>query len=71
MNDRLKELEKQCTFLLELKTESGHTRQQIRFEKEKFAEAIIQECINNLEWHGHMEAVSQLNWFKTNHFGVK
>ena len=24
---------------------------------EKFAESIVQECIDNLSWHGHDEAV--------------
>ncbi len=31
---------------------------------EKFAEIIIQECIDNLAWHGHDDAVSQLNYLK-------
>jgi hypothetical protein len=32
----------------------------------KFAELIVRECMGNLEWHGHDEAVSQLNWFLGN-----
>ena len=44
MNKRLKELADQCTEFLEFKTESGHTRQQLRFDKEKFAELIVKEC---------------------------
>ena len=35
-------------------------------ELEKFAELIVRECIDNLAWHGHDEAVSQLNWFLHN-----
>jgi hypothetical protein len=30
---------------------------------EKFAELIVRECMDNLAWHGHDEAVSQLDWF--------
>ena len=37
---------------------------------EQFAKLIIQECMNNLEWHGYNGAVSQLEWFKVNRFGV-
>ena len=38
---------------------------------QKFAELIVQECMDNLEWHGHDEAVSQLEWFKVNKLGIK
>jgi hypothetical protein len=30
---------------------------------ERFAELIVRECMDNLAWHGHDEAVSQLDWF--------
>jgi len=33
------------------------------FDYEKFAELIVRECMDNLAWHGHDEAVSQLDWF--------
>ena len=33
---------------------------------QQFAELIIQECMDNLEWHGLDRAVSQLNWFLHN-----
>jgi hypothetical protein len=32
-------------------------------ELKKFAELIVRECMDNLAWHGHDEAVSQLDWF--------
>jgi len=38
---------------------------------EKFAELIVKECMDNLAWHGHNEAVSQLEWFKVNKLGIK
>jgi hypothetical protein len=40
-------------------------------ELERFAELIVRECMDNLEWHGHDEAVSQLKWFKVNRLGIK
>ena len=40
------------------------------FNLETFAELIIRECQDNLAWHGHDEAVSQLEWFKANKLGI-
>ena len=34
-----------------------------------FAELIVRECIDNLAWHGHDEAVRQLEWFLSNKIG--
>jgi hypothetical protein len=45
----------------------GYTFEQMR----EFAELIVRECMDNLEWHGHDEAVSQLEWFKVNRLGIK
>jgi hypothetical protein len=30
----------------------------------KFADLIMQECIDNLYFHGHIEASEQVEWFK-------
>jgi hypothetical protein len=40
-------------------------------ELETFAKLIIQECIDNLSWHGHDDAVSQLYWLSENKLGIK
>jgi len=40
-------------------------------ELTKFAELIVRECMDNLAWHGHDEAVSQLEWFKINKLEIK
>jgi|688.fasta_scaffold2083778_2 hypothetical protein len=45
----------------------GYTFEQMR----DFTELIVRECMDNLEWHGHYEAVSQLKWFKVNRLGMK
>lgn len=38
---------------------------------DEFAELIVRACMNNLEFHGHDDAVGQLEWFRKKHFGVK
>lgn len=45
----------------------GYTFEQMR----DFTELIVRECMDNLAWHGHDEAVSQLEWFKVNRLGIK
>jgi len=40
-------------------------------ELAEFAELIVRECMDNLAWHGHDEAVSQLEWFKINKLEIK
>ena len=40
-------------------------------ECKNFAKLIVQECIDNLDFHGHDKAVSQLEWLKRNRFGVE
>ena len=60
MNERIKELAEQAGL------QPYYDREFIRF-----AELIVQECMDNLAWHGHDEAVSQLEWFKLNKLGIK
>jgi len=38
---------------------------------EKFAELIVRECINILEFHGFEDAVPYIKWMATNKLGVK
>lgn len=40
------------------------------FELAKFANDIIQQIIDNLHFHGHDDAVNQINWFKINKLGL-
>jgi len=63
MNDRIKELLSQAGVHYEVMPKDT--------VYEKFAELIVRECMDNLEWHGHYEAVSQLKWFKVNRLGIK
>ena len=59
MNERIRELERQAT-------DYYSNGQERIFDRQKFAELIVRECMDNLAWHGHDEAVSQLNWFLVN-----
>ena len=40
-------------------------------DKLKFAELIVQECVNTLEFHGFDDAVPYIKWMATNKLGVK
>jgi hypothetical protein len=61
MNERIRELEVQCW-------EERHYGPPW-FDADKFAELIVRECMDNLAWHGHDEAVRQLEWFLSNKIG--
>lgn len=37
---------------------------------EKFAELIVKECTNNLEFHGFDDAVPYIKWMAKNRLGV-
>ena len=71
MNERIRELAEQAGmtddkfgmfFAKDKHDEDG-------VDLEKFAELIVKECIDNLAWHGHDEAVRQLEWFLSNKIG--
>jgi hypothetical protein len=38
---------------------------------EKFAELIVRECVNTLEFHGFENAVPYIKWMATNKLGVE
>jgi hypothetical protein len=60
MNHRIRELEKQCW-----------DHQTNHLDTKKFARMILEECQNNLTFHGYDDAADQLEWFKKNRFGVE
>jgi hypothetical protein len=64
MNKRIRELAEQAEF-----SEKDLHIQDDNFQK--FAELIVRDCQDNLAWHGHDEAVSQLDWFKAHKLGIK
>jgi hypothetical protein len=40
-------------------------------ELEKFAKLIVQDIIENLEFHNHDDAVSQVQWHAASKYGIK
>ena len=64
MNERIKILAREAGLL-------AHNPDGPPTKLEKFAELIVRECMDNLAWHGHDEAVSQLEWFKINKLEIK
>lgn len=66
MNERIAKLYDQALVL-----ESNGDYVAGELDPVKFAELIVQECIDNLLWHGHDEAASQLEWLRGNRFGIK
>ena len=68
MNERIKELAIQSGLIAPYGSDHEGLRD---FDYRKFAELIVRDCQDNLAWHGHDEAVSQLEWFKVNKLGIK
>jgi hypothetical protein len=72
MSERIKQLAEQVGAVRNVLAMGRHDGVLFtEFELEKFAELIVRECQDNLEWHGHDEAVSQLEWLKVNRLGIK
>jgi hypothetical protein len=69
MNERIRKLAEQAGFVMWSDCDWKPRGEVIDWasnyddELEKFAELIVRECMDNLAWHGHDEAVSQLDWF--------
>ncbi len=67
MNERIKELAEQCTTIYNSTTFPVDKD----FDHEKFAELIVKDIIENLSFHGHDDAVSQIQWHAANKYGLK
>jgi hypothetical protein len=37
---------------------------------ENFAKVLLLDCIENLEFHGHEDAISQLRWHAQSKYGI-
>lgn len=70
--ERIKELAREAGFHIELNWDhtdwhsAGHSP---LFEK--FAELIIKDCVDTLEFHGFEDAVPYIKWMATNKLGVE
>jgi hypothetical protein len=69
MNERIKELSKQAQQYAEYVTPQGC--ECLDTFKEKFAELIVKDIMENLSFHGHEDAVSQVQWHAANKYGIK
>lgn len=63
MNERIYELKKQSYFY-DVPNDSSI------FDYEKFVKIVLQDCIENLEFHGHEDAISQLRWHAQSKYGI-
>jgi hypothetical protein len=66
MNDKIATLRKRAMETYTYSDCDGDNNRGTRLNEEKFAELIIQECMDNLFFHGHDEAANKLNWFRRN-----
>ena len=69
MNERIKKLAEQADDYADAMDYTG--KNYIGLRDNYFAELIVQECINLLEFHGFNDAVPYIKWMATNEFGVK
>jgi hypothetical protein len=72
MNERIKELEKQATTVVEGWSDENGTTRYYEFNREKFAELIVRECIDavsdcSVEYCTRPQIVSEIK----EHFGVE
>lgn len=72
MNDRIKQLAEQAGFI-SWEDESWKPQDAVfdwgttyDAELEKFAELIVQECIDTLHWHDSDDAVKYIEWMVVN-----
>lgn len=67
MNDKLNQLVLLCT------EETGDYQfgSIPQLNPEKFANAIIQQMVDYLNFHGYDDAISYINWYKINKLGLK
>ena len=77
MNERIKELIVQAGvqdrgyFIYQYGGQNGNQSVEKAIDLEKFAELIVRECVNTLEFHGFDEAVPYIKWMATNKLGVE
>ena len=71
MNEHIRELAEHCDFYVGNEHHDKSHEEQQRLWAEKFAELIVKECVNTLEFHGFDDAVPYIQWMATNKLGVK
>jgi hypothetical protein len=77
MNEQIKQLAKEAGYYLYDLTETHECKTVETDSKdewitlEKFAELIVKDIMENLSFHGHEDAVSQVQWHAANKYGIK
>jgi hypothetical protein len=79
MNERIKLLAEQATSIVEMVGPEGYTSSYANFDREKFAELIVKECMACSTWVGKMNTNSSepiqtaqaINQRIKKHFGVE
>ena len=79
MNQRIRELAEQATSIVEMIGPQGYASSYANFDREKFAELIVRECVSQMEWQkispkGEGAYNSALDLAQRNikeHFGVE
>jgi hypothetical protein len=64
MNQRIRELAEQATSIVEMVGPQGYTSSYAKFDREKFAELIVQECALQCIHNEDMDLIEK-------HFGVE
>jgi hypothetical protein len=70
MNERIQELVEQATSIVEMVGPQGYTSSYANFDKEKFAELIVRECIDVVEDAGGIDKYHYTGAIGK-HFGVE
>ena len=66
MNNRISELKSKCVVREQRGTNAFDSYMIDRFDSERFAELIVQDCVQTLVNHGYTDAANALN---QDHFG--
>ena len=80
MNERIKELAEQATSIVEMVSSYGYTSSYANFDREKFAELIVRECVSIVSKRKNQaiddgwnvdEAMSMAEMDLEEHFGIE
>jgi hypothetical protein len=81
MNERIRELAEQATTIVEMVGPQGYTSSYANFDREKFAELIVQECMTTIlkesKWYWDKDEFESANAVQNaarrlkEHFGVE
>jgi hypothetical protein len=71
MNERIKQLAEQATSIVEMVGPQGYSSSHANFNREKFAELIVQECQTVVEWAISVDStIDRVPVLIKEHFGI-